>query len=338
MASEDSSNTHRTAVIGNASNFWLHSTRTGFDLTHPPTPTAKETGPRLDLTTSTSPITLSPGKTALCIIDMQNFFLSPSFGRARGPGHTAADNLLKYAIPAARKAGIRIIWLNWGLTDEDVRKMPPGTMRAFGFQAIAETIEETADGTPHVDPFAERADGVGVDKHGDVRYQGGHALLEHGTSGKIYKGLGSSCGNVTLADGEVIDAGRLLVRDAWNAALYPPLDAAFEEGEKLPKVPDVWIHKNRMSGLWGASTPCEDFLEAHGIRSLIFAGVNTDQCVSGTFTDAYSKGYDCILLNDCCGTTSPAYSQECIEFNAARTWGFAITSEDFAKGAKEMGK
>ncbi|KAF2808922.1 Isochorismatase hydrolase [Mytilinidion resinicola] len=329
---------HRTAVIGNASNFWLHSTRTGFDLTHPQTPTETAPGPRLKLRTSTSPITLSPASSALVIIDMQNFFLSPSFGRTKGPGHKAADNLLNHAIPAARKAGIQIIWLNWGLSDEDLNKMPPGVMRAFGFQAIVENIEETAKGRPHVDPFRERPDGIGVDRHGDVKFRGGHALLENGKGGRIYKGLGSSCGIVSLANGETVDAGRLLVRGEWNAALYPPLDVAFKEGEKLSEVPDVWIHKNRMSGMWGASTPCEEFLEAHGIKSLLFAGVNTDQCVSGTFTDAFSKGYDCILLNDCCGTTSPAYAQQCIEFNAAKTWGFAMNSEDFAKGVEEMEK
>lgn len=269
---------------------------------------------------------------------MQNFFLSPSFGRAKGAGHAATEKLLEFAIPAARKAGIRIIWLNWGLTDEEVQNMPPAIKRAFGFEAIAETSEEASTGTMNEDPFAEKANGVGVDKHGNVRFHGGHALLENGKDGRIYKGLGSPCGLVTLSSGKTIDAGRLLMRDTWNAALYPPLDAVFEEGSKLTNTPDVWIHKNRMSGMWGSSTMCQEFLEEHGIKSLLFAGVNTDQCVSGTFTDAFSKGYDCILLSDACGTTSPAFSQECIEFNAAKTWGFLMTSEELAKGTKEMEK
>lgn len=93
-----------------------------------------------------------------------------------------------------------------------------------------------------------------------------------------------------------------------------------------------------MSGMWGATTPFEEFLKEHGTRSLLFAGVNTDQCVSGTFTDAFSKGYDCILLNDCCGTTSPAYAQQCIEFNAAHTYGFVVGSKDLAQGVEKMGK
>lgn len=76
------------------------------------------------------------------------------------------------------------------------------------------------------------------------------------------------------------------------------------------------------SGLWGTSTDLQEFLDERGLRTLLFTGVNTDQCVSGTLTDAFSKGYDCILLSDGAGTTSPQFAQECIEFNAAGTYGF----------------
>ena len=73
------------------------------------------------------------------IIDMQNFFLSTYLGRpADGAGNKAAQRLLDTAIPAARKAGIQIIWLNWGLTDEELQHMPPSTRRAFGFEATLE--------------------------------------------------------------------------------------------------------------------------------------------------------------------------------------------------------
>jgi len=119
------------------------------------------------------------------------------------------EKLLQFAIPAARKAGIRIIWLNWGLIDEEVHNMPPAVKRAFGFEAIAETIEEASNRTANEDPFAEKANGVGVDKHGDVRFHGGHALLENGKDGRIYKGLGSPCGPVTLSSGETTYAGYL---------------------------------------------------------------------------------------------------------------------------------
>lgn len=315
----------RKAIIGNSKNFWLHSSRENrFDLTHPSPPSSEPISPRLDLNASNTPVTLDPQKTALVIIDMQNFFLSEGFGRKRGAGHTAAENLEKYAVPAARKAGMQVIWLNWGLTDEDIESMPPAVKRAFGFEAVVDDEGDEVE--------AETANGDVFRDHEKHRGK----VLENGKDARIYKGLGASCGEVELADGTVVDAGRLLMRDSWNSALYPPLDAMYEQGRTLARKPDVWIHKDRMSGLWGARTDCEDFLQSNGIRSLLFAGVNTDQCVSGTLTDAFSKGYDCIMLKDGCGTTSPDFSQQCIEYNAAKCWGFVATCEDLAKGVDDM--
>ncbi|KAL6705187.1 hypothetical protein ACN47E_007292 [Coniothyrium glycines] len=300
-------NPHRKALIGTPSNFWLHSTRTGFDLTHPPSASESPAGPRITISTTTSPITISPAKTALVVIDMQNFFLSPLLGRARSSGHDAADQLVAHAIPAARKGGMRVVWLNWGLTDQDMETMPPAVRRAFGFYAVPEDVVIGGNGS------------VAVDKYGQV-------------SEGLYKGLGAEMGVIDGKMGEEIDAGRLLWKGAWNSALYPPLDQIYHEGEKLKQRPDVWLHKNRMSGMWGAKTEFEGFLEKEGIKTLFFAGVNTDQCVGGTLTDAFSKGYDCVLLSDGCGTTSPKSAQECFEYNAAKTYGFCTTCEELAKG------
>lgn len=41
-----------------------------------------------------------------------------------------------------------------------------------------------------------------------------------------------------------------------------------------------------------------------GTGTLLFAGVNTDQCVLGTLVDAYNAGWNCVLVDDCCGTTT----------------------------------
>ncbi|KAI8942239.1 hypothetical protein NX059_000322 [Plenodomus lindquistii] len=309
---------HRKAVIGSPSNFWLHSSQSGFNLTHPAHPSTPPTTTPLALHTTTSPISIDPAKSALVIIDMQNFFLSEALGKKRGPGHTAADNLARYAIPAARKAGIRVVWLNWGLTDEDMRTMPPGVRRAFGFYTV-DGDQGFGDGDA---AFEEKEGSVGVNRHGKGRKG-------------AYKGLGANMGTVQLEDGTEVDGGRLLFRHTWNAALYPPLDAIYEEGAQLPTKPDVWMHKDRMSGLWGARTDCEDFLRKEGIQTLLFAGVNTDQCVGGSLTDAFSKGFDCVLLRNGCGTSSPAFAQEAWEWNVANTFGFVVNCEDLAKGVEK---
>lgn len=204
-----------------------------------------------------------------------------------------------------------------------MRDMPAGVKRAFGFYSIAADAEHDVE---RVVAGGEVEGSVGVDKHGAVREKG------------VYRGIGSKMGDVELQDGGKVDAGRLLMRGSWNADLYPPLREAFEEGCGLQTKPDVWVHKNRMSALWGGETELQVFLEKEGITTLLFAGVNTDQCVGGTLTDAFSKGYDCILLSDGCGTSSPGFAQECWEYNAAHTFGFCTSCKDLADGVEKMGK
>lgn len=283
---------HRKAIIGNPEgSFWLYDSTTGFDLTHPPTPTSSSPTPNYTFETTTLPITIASSKSALVIIDMQNFFLSPALGRpADSKGLVAQQQLLKHAIPAARKAGVRIIWLNWGLTDAEVLSMPPSTIRAFGFETVLAS-QFTSYARVSAEQKSAAIDSHGVNE-GCHTFPGPDAQIE--TSGKnprIYKGLGTDIGPVHLDDNNTttttsttVPGGRLLMRDTWNADLTPELRAAYEEGLQASPA-DVWIHKNRMSGLWGASTPCTEFLESEGITTLLFAGVNTDQCVGGSLQD-----------------------------------------------------
>jgi nicotinamidase-related amidase len=274
--------THRKGLVGASpnNNFWLYDSKTGFDLTHPETPSSPPLSPRLTLSTTTLPITISPPKTALVIIDMQNFFLSPDLGRpSDSKGLQAQSQLLQHAIPAARAAGIRIIWLNWGLTDEDLQTMPPATFRAFGFETVpASDFPEAFTTSP--------SRNAAVDSHGvnelapQISRDQDRQTESSGKNPRIYRGLGSEIGPVTLASGESVPGGRLLFRESWNAALTPELDAAWEKGRKLDEgTADVWLHKNRMSGLWGQTTDATEWIDREGIRTLIFAGVNTDVSV-----------------------------------------------------------
>ena len=330
----------RKAVIGSAANFWLHSTSQGFDLTHPPTPDAPLVYPRMPLECTTSRVTIDPAKTALIVVDMQNFFLNPALGRPRdSKGLVACEQLVKHAIPACRKAGIQIIYVNWGLTQEEIDVMPPATLRAFGFETVSED-----DGDESSKEAAEDDHGINTGVTDALKKLPPKPAM--GKDPRLYRGLGTEIGHLELDDGSKVDGGRLLMRDQWNAALYPTL-------EEIRRPEDVWIHKNRlvnychhinidmltlhrMSGLWGGGTLCTQYLESTGIRSLLFAGVNTDQCVGGSLQDAFSRGYDCLLLSDGCATTSPASSQQSIEYNAAKTYGFALTCDELEKGAGKV--
>ncbi|KAJ6086375.1 Isochorismatase-like protein [Penicillium sp. IBT 16267x] len=269
---------------------WIYDPSTGIiDLTrNGPAETA------LTIQTTTNPIRIDPAKTAMVIVDMQNFFLHPALGRSvSGSGLDAVEVLLN-KIPAAREKGIRILWVNWGLTDDEVATMPPAMMKAF--TVLQKTPAAADDGRPK------------KEKNPD-----------------LYKGLGMDIGAVELPDGTTIEAGGALMRDTWNAALYGALDAEYRKGLAEASRPDVWIHKNRMSALWGPQTDLQNHLQADGITTLLFAGVNTDQCVGGTLMDAFSKGYDCILLKDGAATTSPQFATDAWEWNSENTFGF-VTS------------
>ncbi|KAH9178689.1 Isochorismatase hydrolase [Lactarius sanguifluus] len=119
--------------------------------------------------------------------------------------------------------------------------------------------------------------------------------------------------------------GRLLMRGEANAELYDPLQELYVQGKAAGT--DVWIHKNRMSALWEDRTDLDSYLKENGITTLLFAGVNADQCVLGTMVDAYYRGYDVILVTDTTATTSPAGGLENVVYNAGRSYGFLTDSE-----------
>lgn len=135
---------------------------------------------------------------------------------------------------------------------------------------------------------------------------------------------------VTLDDSTTVDAGRVLMRNSWNAALHGPLAHAFEEGQKTGR-PDVLFHKNRNSGMCDGLV---DFLTREGIRTLLFAGVNTDQCVMATLQDFHAKGFDTIMLRDGCATDSPEYAQQSTLYNCCRNWGFLSSCSAWEKSTK----
>lgn len=118
--------------------------------------------------------------------------------------------------------------------------------------------------------------------------------------------------------------GRCLWKGSWNAELYEPIEAA-----ALPE--DATFLKNRPSGMWSPDCDMARYMAEHNMKTILFAGVNSDQCVLGTLTDSYSKSYDCLLVKDCVGTaTTDLMAQELVEWNVARNYGFVIRSEDIA--------
>ena len=83
-----------------------------------------------------------------------------------------------------------------------------------------------------------------------------------------------------------------------------------------------------MSGFW--DTPLDSILRNLGITTLLFAGVNLDQCVLNTFQDASFRGYDCVLVEQCCATTSPAFCAAATLYNIRQCYGFVASDAALA--------
>lgn len=226
------------------------------DITRPPLAPQS-----VNLVTETKKLRLDLAKAAILVIDMQNDFCHPDGWLAHiGVDVTPARSPiqpLQALLPALRKTGIPVIWINWG----------------------------------------NRPDLLNIS-----------AASRH-----VYNPAGNGVG---LGDPLPINGAKVLEAGSWAAAVVDELE---------PLSQDIRVDKYRMSGFW--DTPLDSILRNLGKTTLFFAGVNIDQCVMATLQDANFLGYDCILVKDCAGTTSPDFCLQATLYNVKQCFGFVTDSQ-----------
>lgn len=132
----------------------------------------------------------------------------------------------------------------------------------------------------------------------------------------VYNPTGSGVG---LGDPLPANGARVLEFGSWAAAIVDELAA---------DPTDIHVAKYRMSGF--QDTMLDSILRNLNVTTLLFGGVNADQCVLCTLQNATFLGYDCLLIEDCTATTSPDYCMAATIYNVRQCFGFVINSNGLA--------
>jgi nicotinamidase-related amidase len=123
-------------------------------------------------------------------------------------------------------------------------------------------------------------------------------------------GTGGGIGDTAGKSEAVLTAG------SWGSAIVDGLDV--HPG-------DIHVAKYRMSGFF--DTPLDSVLRQLRADTLLFTGVNADQCVLSTLTDAACLGYDVVFVEGASATTSPSFCYDATVYNVRQCFGFTTTPD-----------
>ena len=129
--------------------------------------------------------------------------------------------------------------------------------------------------------------------------------------------------------------GRILVRGEAGHDIIPEL---------YPAAGEPVIDKPGKGAFF--ATDLHAILQNRGIQQLVVTGVTTEVCVNTTVREANDRGYDCLVVADCCGSYFPEFHEMGLRMIAAQGGIFgwvapsanvieALASNKMMKGAAE---